>query len=67
LVAKLAVRPEFVVVETPGFDRLLRIDQAEEPALVQALVAEPPVEARRERVLNGLPGLYTLSSLPVTS
>jgi len=54
------VRPSDIVVDAPRFNRLLRIGQAHEPALVQALVPEPPVEALGERILNRLAGLNEL-------
>jgi len=40
-----AVRPSDIVVDAPRLNRSLRISQADEPALVQALVPEPAVEA----------------------
>lgn len=40
--------------------RLLRIGHAHEPALVQALIPELPVEALDERVLNRIPRLDEL-------
>ena len=36
--------PDGIVVHAPGLDDLARVRQAEEPVLVQALVAEPAVE-----------------------
>lgn len=46
-----AVRPMFVVVDAPGFDRLLRIMQADKPALVQTFIAQAAVKAFRVRIL----------------
>ena len=48
------MRPNVVVVHTPGLDRLSRVRQADEPTLVQALVAETPIEALRKGILHGL-------------
>lgn len=53
-VREAAMRPGVVVVDPPGFDGLASIGQADEPALVQAFVAEPPVEAFDVGVLHGL-------------
>jgi transposase InsO family protein len=39
------VRPDLVVVDAPDADLHARFAEIGEPALVQALVAEPPVEA----------------------
>ena len=36
--------PDGIVVHAPGLDDLTRVSQAEEPVLVQALVAESAVE-----------------------
>ena len=36
--------PDGIVVHAPGLDDLARVSQAEEPVLVQALVAEPAIE-----------------------
>jgi hypothetical protein len=38
------VGPDCIVVHTPGLDDLARVSQAEEPVLVQALVAESAVD-----------------------
>jgi hypothetical protein len=46
------VRPSPVVLLSPRFDPLLRVAKTYEPALVQALVPESPVEAFRIRVLR---------------
>src|SRR6266404_1445526 len=43
-VAERAVRPNRIVVQAPGFDDLACVSQAEEPVLVETLVAEPAVE-----------------------
>jgi len=51
------VWPFGFVVHAPGFDGLLRITEADEPGLVQAFVAERPIEALDERVLHGLAGI----------
>ena len=40
-----AVRPYRVVVHPPGLDHLSRISEIYEPVLVQAFIAELPVEA----------------------
>jgi len=45
-----------VVVDTPAFDFLSGVAQVGEPVLIQALIAELPVEALDERVLHGLAG-----------
>ena len=58
------MRPSDIVVHAPRLNRLLRIRQAHEPALVEALVAEPAVEAFRERVLNRLARLNELERDP---
>jgi hypothetical protein len=38
------VGPDGIVVHAPGLDDQARVSQAEEPVLVQALVAEPAIE-----------------------
>ena len=43
-VAEGTVGPDGIVVHAPGLDDLARVRQAEEPVLVQALVAESAVE-----------------------
>src|ERR1043165_6118263 len=43
-VAEGTVGPDSIVVHAPGLDDLARVRQAEEPVLVQALVAESAVE-----------------------
>jgi hypothetical protein len=48
------VRPSDIVIQAPRLNRLLRIRQAHEPALVETLVAEPAIEALGEGVLNRL-------------
>ena len=52
-----AVGPHFVVVEPPCRDLFARLVQRLEPVLVQALVAEPAVEALDVAVLHGPPWL----------
>jgi hypothetical protein len=44
--------PDFVVIAPPEFDLLPCIVEIEEPLLIKALVAEPPVEALDVRVLD---------------
>src|SRR5712664_2752527 len=56
-VAERAVRPNRIVVQAPGFDDLARLSQAEEPVLVETLVAEPAVEALDVGILVWLAGL----------
>src|ERR1035437_976041 len=48
------MRPNLIGVHPPRFNRLLRVVQADEPALVQALIADAPIEALGEGVLDGL-------------
>src|SRR5262245_12217346 len=48
------VRPHGVVVDAPGFDQGTRLDEAGEPLLIETLVAELPVEALDERILDRL-------------
>lgn len=48
------MRPSLVVIPSPSLDGDSGIRQAREPALVQAFVPEPPVEAFRVRVLHRL-------------
>jgi hypothetical protein len=43
-VAEGTVGPDGIVVHAPGLDDLARVSQAEEPVLVQALVAEQAIE-----------------------
>src|SRR3989304_115382 len=43
-----------IVIDPPPLDDPPRVGQAEEPVLVQALVAQPAVEALDEGVLHGL-------------
>jgi len=50
------VRASLVVVGPPFFDDLPSVSEGQKPVLVQALVAEAPVEALDESVLLGLPG-----------
>ena len=50
------MRPDGVVVDPPGFDRRLRVGQADKPVLVQTFVAKLPVEAFDVRVLDRLAG-----------
>ena len=57
LVAERAVRPALVVVGAPCPDDLAGFGARSEPALVQALVAEPAVEALHVRVLRRLASL----------
>ncbi len=45
-----------IVVLAPGLDLLSGILQRQEPVLVQALLAQPPVERLDQSVFNGLPG-----------
>ena len=54
--AKARVWPVGIVIAAPGFDDPARHWQAMEHVLVEALVAEPPVEALNESVLNRLSG-----------
>src|ERR1700687_2331904 len=56
-VAEGAVRPNRIVVQAPGFDDLARLSQAEEPGLIETLVAEPAVEALDVGILVWLAGL----------
>src|SRR5258705_1136050 len=56
-VAEGAVRPNRIIVQAPGFDDLARLRQAEEPVLVEALIAEPAVEALDVGILIGFAGL----------
>src|SRR6266567_5525436 len=53
-IGEAAVRPSGLVVDAPRLNRALRIDQAHEPVLVEALVPEPAVEAFDVRVLDRL-------------
>src|SRR5690349_17903966 len=59
-IGEAAMRPSDIVVQAPRLNRLLRIGQAHEPALVETLVTEPAIEAFRERVLNRLTWLNEL-------
>jgi len=52
-----AVRSHFVVVASPCRNRRAGLAQRLEPVLVQAFVAEPPVEAFDVAVLHGPSGL----------
>src|SRR6476646_4158323 len=47
-----AMRSRFVVLYAPRFNRALRVGETDKPALVQALVAESPVKAFGEAVLD---------------
>ncbi len=51
------MRPSLVVIPSPALDGHSGIGQAYEPALVQALVPEPTVEALSVRILHRFPGL----------
>jgi hypothetical protein len=55
-----AGRPIQIVVHPPVFDGPLRVGQAEEPVLVEALVAQLAIEALDETVLLGLTGIDEL-------
>lgn len=54
------MRSHVVVVETKCFDRALGVRQADEPARVQARIAQSPVEAFDETMLHGLAWLDEL-------
>src|SRR5207245_10062392 len=56
-VAEGAVRPNCIVVQAPGFDDLARLSQAEEPVLIETLVAEPAGEALDVGILVWFAGL----------
>ena len=49
--------PAGVVVDPPGLDDLAGIVEIEEPVLVEAFIAEPPVEGFDKGVLGWLAGL----------
>ena len=51
------VGPIGVVAASPPLDVKLRVPQREKPMLIQALVAEPAIEAFDVGVLNRFPGL----------
>jgi hypothetical protein len=51
------VRASLVVVCPPFFDDLASVSEGEEPVFVQALVAQPAVEALDVGVLDGLAGI----------
>lgn len=51
------MRTVAVVIPSPGFDPLRRIRQVPEPARVQTLISELPIEALHEGVLDRLAGL----------
>jgi hypothetical protein len=53
-IAQGAVRAEAIVVDAPRLDSVLRLRQAEEPVFVEALVAEPAVEALDVGILGRL-------------
>ncbi len=49
--------PDGIVVVAPGLDDPSCCRQAHEPVLVEALVAEPPIEALYVRILHRLSGV----------
>ena len=51
------MRPDVVVVVSPGIDGLPGIGQILEPVFVQAIVSERTVETLDKRVLHGFAGL----------
>lgn len=53
-IAERGMRPALVVVGDPAGDRLARVIQAEEQALVEKLVAHAAIEALAETVLHRL-------------
>ena len=48
--------PAPVVIQPPGLDDLAGVGEAEEPVLVEALIAEPAIAAFEDGVLGGLAG-----------
>ena len=50
------MRSDFVVIPSPIFDNVPGMLQIHEPVRVQALIAESPVKALGEGVLNGFAG-----------
>ena len=50
------MRPDLVVVVSPGFDLGSGVVETDEPVVVQALVAKLAAEALDVAVLDGLPG-----------
>ncbi len=56
-VAQGRMGPLGVVVDPPSFDDLAGVAEIEEPVLVEAFIAEPPVEGFDEGVLGRLAGL----------
>lgn len=61
-IAQAAMWPDFVVIDAPPLDDPLSVGHVEEPMLVEALVAESPVEALHDRVLHRLARLDEASS-----
>jgi len=53
LLAQRAVRPIFVVVLAPVFNRLPRVSDGEKPILIQALLPQSAVEAFDESIVCG--------------
>src|SRR6266851_5502062 len=52
--AEARMRTDVIVVVPPGLDDLARLGESQEHVLVQALVAQPTVEAFDEHVLHRL-------------
>ncbi len=66
-VAEGTVGPNCIVVQAPGLDDLARAGQAEEPVLVQTLVAESAVEALDVGILVRLARRIALGRLTAPS
>ena len=60
------MRPVQIVVHPPVFDRPLGVRQAQEPVLVETLVAQSAVEALDESVLLGLARIDECSWTPAS-
>ena len=50
------MRPDFVVIASPEFDLLPGVVEIQEPVLIQAFIAETPIEALDVSVLDWLTG-----------